>query len=98
MLRTNPSRPRRRSRFAPGVNRRARVTRAARFGRSLSLPALSVALCLEQSFSSSSFSVCTLGQPARTGEGRRTTQTILTPEFCFLFSVFRFLFSITSFE
>jgi hypothetical protein len=31
-----------------GINRSARVTRAARFGRSLSLPALSLALCLEQ--------------------------------------------------
>jgi hypothetical protein len=74
------------------------VTRAARFGRSLSLPALSVALCLEQSFSSSSFSFSILLWTALRGKSLRTTQTILTPEFCFLFSVFRFLFSITSFE
>jgi hypothetical protein len=45
----------------------ARVTPAARFGRSLSLPPMSDALCLEQSFSSSSssfsFSICSGGQP-----------------------------------
>jgi hypothetical protein len=61
---SNPSR-RRRSRFcSEGSTVVARVTRAARFGRSLTLPPLSDAPCLEQSFSSSSsssFSICSGG-------------------------------------
>jgi hypothetical protein len=45
---------RRTRRRITGITRSARMARAARFGRSLSLPPLSAALCLEQSFSSSS--------------------------------------------
>jgi hypothetical protein len=49
---------RRTRRRITGITRSARMARAARFGRSLSLPPLSAALCLEQSFSSSfSFSI-----------------------------------------